>query len=138
MKKVLLTATVQSHIAQFHLPLIEMLKKNGYTVHIAAKDNLSEKNGLKIIGADKIFDIPFERSPIRINNIKAYNKIKKLIKENHYDVIHCNTPMGGIITRLAAKNTRKNGTKVIYTAHGLQRITSEKLDYILSYRKIYV
>lgn len=118
MKKVLLTATVQSHIAQFHLPLINMLKENGYIIHVAARNNLNEKNGLRIIGADEVFDIPFERSPLRTNNIKAYKKLKEVIRNNNYDVIHCNTPMGGIITRLAAKNTRKNGTKVIYTAHG--------------------
>lgn len=118
MKKVLLTATVQSHIAQFHLPLINMLKENGYIIHVAARNNLNEKNGLRIIGADEVFDIPFERSPLRTNNIKAYKKLKEVIRDNNYDVIHCNTPMGGIITRLAAKNTRKNGTKVIYTAHG--------------------
>ena len=34
-------------------------------------------------------------------------------------MIHCHTPVGGIITRLAAASSRKkNGTKVIYTAHG--------------------
>jgi glycosyltransferase EpsD len=33
-------------------------------------------------------------------------------------VIHCNTPVGGVITRLAAGKARKRGTKVYYTAHG--------------------
>ncbi len=56
MKKVLLTATVQSHIAQFHKPLINMLKERGYEVHVAAKDNLAEKNGLKLDEPDKIFN----------------------------------------------------------------------------------
>ena len=44
MKKVLLTATVQSHIAQFHKPLINLLRENGYEIHVAARDNLAEKN----------------------------------------------------------------------------------------------
>ena len=38
--------------------------------------------------------------------------------EEQYDLIQCNTPMGGIITRLAAKKARKKGTKVVYMAHG--------------------
>ena len=79
MKRVLLTATVQSHIAQFHLPLINMLKENGYEVHVAARDNLAEKNGLKIVGADNIFNVPFERSPINSKNILAYKQLKKII-----------------------------------------------------------
>lgn len=118
MKKFLITATVQSHIGQFHNPLIRRLKERGYEVHIAARDNLAEKNGLKIENADKIFDIPFARSPKSKDNILAYKMLKKIIDENNYDIIHCNTPMGGVVTRLAAKKSRKRGTRVIYTAHG--------------------
>ncbi len=118
MKKVLLTATVQSHIAQFHKPLINMLKERGYEVHVAAKDNLAEKNGLKLDEPDKIFNIPFDRSPLSRNNILAYQKLKKILYKNKYDIVHCNTPMGGVVTRLAANKYRKSGTKVFYTAHG--------------------
>ncbi len=118
MKKALITATVQSHIAQFHKPLIQLLKENGYEVHIAARDNLAEKNGLKIEGADKVFDLPFSRSPKSPDNIKAYRGLKQLMQEYDYDIIQCNTPVGGVLTRLAARKARKAGTKVIYTAHG--------------------
>lgn len=117
-RKVLLTATVQSHIAQFHRALAQMLHSHGYEVHVAARDNLAVKNGLKIDWADKVYDVPFSRSPKSRDNIKAYRLLKHIIDSEHYDFIHCNTPMGGIITRLAARKTRKSGTKVIYTAHG--------------------
>ena len=46
--KVLLTATVQSHICQFHKPLVEVLHKHGCEVHVAARDNLAEKNGYSV------------------------------------------------------------------------------------------
>lgn len=118
MKKVLLTATVQSHIAQFHKPLINMLKENGYEVHVAARDNLAEKNGLQLNEPDKVFNIPFDRSPLSRNNILAYQKLKKILYKNKYDIVHCNTPMGGVVTRLAANKYRRNGTKVFYTVHG--------------------
>ncbi len=117
-KKVLLTATVQSHICQFHKPLVDVLHKHGCEVHVAAKDNLAEKNGLKLDFVEKVYNIPFSRSPKSTDNIKAYKELKKIIEEENYDVIHCNTPMGGIVTRLAARKARKNGTKVFYTAHG--------------------
>ena len=117
MKKVLLVATVQSHIAQFHKPLINMLNSNGYQVDIAARDNLKEKNGLNIEGVTQIYDIQFSRSPIDKNNIKAYRQLKEIILQNEYDIIHCNTPMGGIITRLIKRN-KKIKAKIIYTAHG--------------------
>lgn len=118
MKKVLITATVQSHIAQFHNPLIELLKSQGYEVHVAARNNLGEKNGLQLKNVDKVFDVHFERNPLNKDNIRAYYTLKRILKNNRYEIIHCNTPMGGILTRLAAKKYRKIGTKVFYTAHG--------------------
>lgn len=115
--KVLLTATVQSHICQFHKPLVEILHNYGYEVHVAARNNLAEKNGLKLNFVEKVYDVPFARSPKSKDNFRAYKELKRIVEKNHYDVIHCNTPMGGIITRLAARK-KKNGTKVYYTAHG--------------------
>lgn len=118
MKKVLLVATVQSHICQFHKPLVEVLHENGVEVHVAARNNLAEKNGLKLDFVEKVFDVPFRRSPFSPKNIKAFKVLKKIINDGEYDVIHCNTPVGGILTRMAAKKVRKRGTKVFYTAHG--------------------
>lgn len=119
MKKILLTATVQSHICQFHKPLVQMLRENGdFEIHVAARDNLGEKNGLKLDFVDKVYDVPFERSPFDPKNIKAYRELKRIINRNDYDYIHCNTPVGGVVTRLAARKARKKGSKVFYTAHG--------------------
>lgn len=116
--KVLLTATVQSHICQFHKPLVEVLHAHGCEVHVAARDNLAEKNGLKLDFVEKVYDVPFSRSPKSMDNVKAYRQLERIIDEIDYDIVHCNTPMGGIVTRLAARKARKNGTKVYYTAHG--------------------
>lgn len=116
--KVLLTATVQSHICQFHKPLVEVLHAHGCEVYVAAKNNLAEKNGLKLDFVEKVFDVPFARSPKSKDNLQAYKELKKIINAEHYDVIHCNTPVGGVVTRLAARKARKSGTKVYYTAHG--------------------
>lgn len=113
--KALFVATVQSHIAQFHLKAIELLKENGYEVHVAARDNLAEKNGLQLKNVDKVFDVLFQRSPFSSKNIGAYRQLQKIISNGQYDIIHCNTPVGGILTRLAA---RKQGGTVLYTAHG--------------------
>lgn len=117
-KRVLLVATVQSHICQFHKALVEVLHEHGCEVHVAARDNLAEKNGMKLDFVEKVYNVPFSRSPKSLDNLKAYKEMKKIISAGSYDVIHCNTPMGGIVTRLAAQKARKRGTEVIYTAHG--------------------
>jgi len=117
-KRVLLTATVQSHICQFHRPLVEVLHSHGCEVHVAARNNLAEKNGLWLDFVDRVFEIPFGRSPFNPKNIGAYRRLRLLLDREHYDLIICNTPVGGILTRLAARRTRRQGTKVIYIAHG--------------------
>ena len=116
--KVLLVATVQSHICQFHRPLVAMLHEHGCEVHVAARNNLAEKNGLKLDFVEQVFDVPFQRSPFSPKNLGAYKQLKKIIDEGNYDVVHCNTPVGGVLGRLAARKARKRGTKVFYTAHG--------------------
>lgn len=116
--KILYAATVLSHICQFHLPHMQHLQEQGWEVHVAAHDNLAVKNGLQLRYCDKFIETPFSRSPKSPDNLKAYQQLKKLLAEERYDIVLCNTPMGGIVTRLAAKKTRKQGTRVIYMAHG--------------------
>lgn len=134
MKKVLLTATVQSHICQFHKPLVKLLHDNGYEVHIAARNNLAEKNGLALDFADKVYDVPFDRSPLGASNFSAYSMLKKIIDSENYEFIHTNTPAAGVYTRLAARKARKNGTCVIYTAHGFHFYKgASKKNWLLYY-----
>ena len=116
--KILYVATVLSHICQFHLPHLKALKEQGHEVHVAAHDNLAVKNGLQLRYADRHIEIPFERTPFRIQNIRAYRMLKALIDSENYDLIVCNTPVGGILTRLAARRARKHGAKVVYIVHG--------------------
>lgn len=111
-------ATVQSHICQFHKPLVKMLHEYGCEVHVAARNNLAEKNGLQLDFVEKVFDIPFERSPFNKRNLAAYKQLKAIIEGGNYDVVHTNTPVGGIVGRLAARKARKKGCRVFYTAHG--------------------
>ena len=117
--RVLLTASVQSHICQFHKPLMKLLKDRGYEIHVAARNNLKEKNGLRLEYPDKVFDTHFARSPLNIPALfRARRELDEILEQNHYDIIHCNTPVAGVVTRLAAAGYREKGTKVFYTAHG--------------------
>ena len=132
--KILYTATVLSHICQFHLPHIRRLKELGHEVHVAAHDNLAVKNGLKLRYADHFWEIPFHRSPASADNLRAFRALKGLLDRESYDLILCNTPMGGIVTRLAAAPHRKRGTRVLYMAHGFH-FYQEGLGGLLSHRK---
>lgn len=86
--------------------------------------------------ADQVFDIPFERSPLSRKNILAYKALKELLSYNTYDVIHTNTPVASVLTRMAARQYRHSGTKVFYTAHGFHFYAGAPLKNWLLYYPI--
>lgn len=116
MKKVLFVATlVKNHIAEFHLPYLKLLREMGWQTAVAAKNDYENPADCVIPGCDRFYDVPFERSPLKRGNLDAYRQVKRIIQEERFDLIHCHTPVGSVVARLAA---RKSGAKVIYTAHG--------------------
>lgn len=127
-KRILFCATVDNHFKAFHLPYMKWFQENHWEVHTAANGDL------KLPYVNKKYNLPIQRSPFDIKNIKAYVELKKIIDNNDYKIIHSHTPMGGVITRLAAYQARKSGTKVIYTAHGFHFCTdSPLLNWIVYY-----
>ncbi|WP_249711141.1 glycosyltransferase family 4 protein [Bacillus cereus] len=111
-KKVLFCATVDYHFEAFHLPYLKWFADQGWEVHVAANGDIH------LPYVTEKYNIPIQRSPLNIQNLHAYNKLKSIIHQNKYNIIHCHTPMGGVIARLATRKARREGTKVIYTAHG--------------------
>lgn len=128
MKRALVLASVASMIDQFNMPNIRLLKEIGYEVDVATNFlKGSTCSDEKISDLKKIlnelnvrcFQIDFSRNVLNIGeNIKAYTQTKKIIDENNYALIHSHSPIGGFLSRIAARDARKNGTKMIYTAHG--------------------
>ncbi len=127
MKKALQLASVASMIDQFNISNIELMQSLDYQVDVVADftnpGNISHDRAAELIKRLETINvrviaiaIPRSLNPKAI--ISAYRKVKKLIATEHYDLIHCHSPIGGAIARFAAQNERKNGTRVIYTAHG--------------------
>ena len=124
-KKVLMLASVASMIDQFNMSNIDILLKIGYDVDVACNfgygstcsdEKIVElKAKLKEKGI-RCFQIDFTRSVMNLfQDGKAYKQVRKLVENNKYDLIHCHSPIGGVIGRIVAHETN---TKVIYTAHG--------------------
>jgi len=110
--KILYCATVDYHFKAFHLPYMRWFKEQGWQVDIAASGEID------LPYTDNKYNIPIKRSPYHQSNMHAYKILKEIIDKNDYNIIHCHTPLGGVLARLAARQARKKGTKVIYTAHG--------------------
>ena len=134
-KKVLFVATVvKTHMMQFHLPYLKMFQDMGWETAVASKNDYEDPADCWIPYCDTYYDIPFERMPWKPKNLRSYRMLKKIIDEGEFDIIHCHTPVGAMIARLAAMAARKKGTKVIYTAHGFHFFTGAPLlNWLLFY-----
>ncbi len=118
-EKVLLITTTSGFVPQFEMNNVKYLQLLGYEIHYASnyytpvygKDN-SRLDGTGIIQ----HQIDFVRSPFRLSNIKVLVELTKLMKEEQFALIHCHTPMGGVLGRLAAWLSKSS--VVMYTAHG--------------------
>ena len=126
-KQILFTATIDEHILAFHLPYLKWFKENGFEVHVAAKGEC------EIPFCDVKYNISFARSPFSFRNFKAYQELKKIIKQNNYSIIHCFTPVGGVVTRVAAISERRPGLKIIYTPQGFEIFKGAPLKNWLLY-----
>ncbi len=121
-RKALIVTTVSGFVPQFEMGNVYTLQEMGYEVHYASNFNNvnygSDNHRLDGTGIIR-HQVDFVRSPFQLkSNYKAYKQLKQVMKKEHFDMIHCHTPMGAVLGRLVAKPYRKKGTKVLYTVHG--------------------
>lgn len=119
-KRMLITSTDLMMI-QFLVPHVINLTEHGYEVEIACSEvgGRMEEIREKLKGyVKKIHMVRLVRSPASFTNFKGYQDMKKVISSGNYDMIWTNEPVMGVVTRLAARQSRKRGTKVLYMVHG--------------------
>lgn len=119
-KKILFISNISGErIGAFSFAEIQAAKKNNLEFHIAENFNAStieqrkmdeEKYGITL------HHIDFVRNPLHPQNFKAYKQLVQLMQKEKFDIVHCNTPVGGVYGRLAAKHCGVK--KVIYQVHG--------------------
>lgn len=130
MKRILIVSTVSRQFYLFEQGNIEVLKYLGFEIHGAADfaDANERLDALDIIR----HPIDIQRTPYSAKNIKAYRQLKELMREGNFDAVHCHSPMGGVLARLAARATHLS--PVIYTAHGFHFYKgAPKINWILYY-----
>ncbi len=137
MKKVLLVTTVSGFVPQFELNNVQILQNMGYEVHYASNYHTPSygNDNHRLDGTGIIrHQIDFVRSPFSVQNIVVYRQLCQLMRNEHFDLIHCHTPMGGVMARLAAHATHT--APIIYTAHGFHFFTGAPLINWLCYYPI--
>ncbi len=138
MKKVLLVTHVSGFVPQFEMSNVKTLQEMGYEVHYASNYNKPEygNDNSRLKGSGVIsHQIDFARSPFNIiQNIHAYNQLCLLLKTETFELLHCHTPVGGAISRIAAWRCKNKKLKVIYTVHGFHFLKGGPLkNWILYY-----
>ncbi len=120
-KKALIVANLVGFVG-FLWNDIKILQSLGYEVHFAANATVisGEKHDSILKERNVIFhQVDFSNNnPFSTKNYKAFNKIKRLMRQEQFNFVHCHTPIAGFITRQAVKRYRKKGLKVAYTTHG--------------------
>lgn len=126
--KALELASVASMIDLFNMDNIDILKRLGYQVDVACNFEYGSITSDKRVKEFKeelikdginVYNIPIPRSISKLSKIiDSYKYVKKICEENNYKIVHCHSPIGGVVARLACRKVRKKGTKIIYTAHG--------------------
>lgn len=118
-KKMLYILNIANRVNNFSYTSMIAAQNLGFEYHIAGNWDYKsdderradeEKYGIHI------HQIDFIRIPYHPGNIKAYNRLARIVEKEKFDVIHCNTPIGGIVGRLLGKQFKT--PTVIYQAHG--------------------
>lgn len=130
MKKALMHAHTAYMVTQFNIDNIKILQDLGYTVDVAccwndddsalSPEALKERRKrLDDLGC-RVIETASLRKIFNIGELsKAYHQLKSEVEANKYEIVHTQSPIGGVICRLACRKARKlYGTKVIYAAHG--------------------
>lgn len=145
MKKALLLANAASMLLLFNRENIRILQQAGYEVHVAC--NFKSGNTVSSQVVDQYHQkweeegiichqVDFLRTPFSLKSFDIYRQTKSLIARETFDLIHCHTPIVSVFARLAARTARKQGTKVIYTAHGFHFFKGASLFNWLTYYSI--
>lgn len=124
-KKVLMLASVASMIDQFNMPNIRLLQDMGYEVHVACNfmegNTCDSKRIRKLRNTLSKIHVEWHQweCPRSIYSVRrcwvAFWQLWALTGQYHFEWLHCHSPVGGALARIAAYG-RKIG--VIYTAHG--------------------
>lgn len=121
-KNILILATVGGFLKKFETENVKLLQSLGYKVHYAAnmreQHYLFEEAVLREMGVEA-HHIDIERSPYMIReNKKAFAQLLDIIDTFQISIIHCHTPVGGVLGRLAGRYFQNRRLQIIYTAHG--------------------
>lgn len=101
-----------SHILNFHIPYIELLREQGCTVDIAAEDACSHPL------INRYYDMKFVKNPLSAQNLKTVSLLRRLMRSNRYDMVISNSTLSGAAARMAAGMLGNERPECVHISHG--------------------
>ena len=120
MKKALIVSNMIGFVG-FLWNDIKILKNLGYDISYASNSDIDEEKHIKELREAGIKFYPLKlttKNLVSKGNFISFIRLKEIMREEHFDLVHCHTPIAGLFVRLVAKKYRRKGTKVLYTTHG--------------------
>lgn len=117
MRLLYITSQSGRRINDFMRSALVAAHDEGLEIHFASNSNNADPE-LWASDCEKYHvishNIPLVRTPWSPGNLKAISQMRELVRKLDPDIIHCNTPIGGIAGRIAATPRQA----VLYQAHG--------------------
>lgn len=114
MARILYVATSDIHLHVFHRPYLRWLLEAGHEVDIAVE----KRAEYAFEGIGEYHALAFPRHVASRQHWVTLRRLRAIIQNGRYDLVHCHTPLPSALARLAAGGQRRRGLKVLYTAHG--------------------
>ena len=112
--KILEVTNVDFSLRHFLLPLMRALRTRGHDVIGGCADGPL----LDDVHAEgfRIVTIPFERRISPLAHLRAYRGLRRMLREEQFDLVHAHMPISGFLARMAAR--RAGVPRIAYTCHG--------------------
>lgn len=114
----ILYVTTLGRTMWFFKSLINELIEEGNTIDMACNEIESDSTRYYEEQGLKINELSCSRNPFSLGNFRCIKEIRRIVRDGDYDIVHCHTPIAAACTRIACRKLRRQGVKVVYTAHG--------------------
>ena len=147
--KILMVTTILGILSGFLLPFVRYFRNLGWQV-----DGMAiaiTEDPVCTAEMDTVWDVEWSRNPLDPRNlVVAAPRIRSVVLEGNYDLVHVHTPVAAFVTRYAINKLKiERKPQVIYTAHGfhfhsqgnpltnaiflnLEKLASKWTDYLIT------
>ena len=108
--------TVSGFLYKFEMENVKLLQAKGYEVHYAANEAMPcylVDEAVKQTSGVVFHPVGIEKPSIKFRqHMHVLHEIVDIIRQEQITVVHCHTPMGGVLGRLAGKQCKKYGIEL--------------------------